>query len=156
MIVVSDTSPINYLIEIDCIHILEILFERVVLPEAVIEELRSPGAPPSIKDWLSQIPDWITIQQSENDLDTKGLDPGEREAINLAEKLKADFVLIDEKKGRLERHRRGLAVIGTLGILDRAANRQLIDLAKTVDQLKRTTFRVSPEILEGLVRHSKE
>ena len=44
MIVVSDPSPINYLVEIDCIHVLEILFEHVVGPDAVFTEVCSPGA----------------------------------------------------------------------------------------------------------------
>jgi len=46
----------------------------------------------------------------------------------------------------------GLTVVGTIGILDRAASRQLIDLPEAIDRLKRTTFRISLEILEELLR----
>ena len=84
----------------------------------------------------------------------KGLDLGEREVISLAEELQADFVLVDEKTARVEARRRGLTVVGTIGILDRAASRQLIDLPEAIDRLKRTTFRISLEILEKLLRPS--
>ena len=49
------------------------------------------------------------------------LDPGEREAIALAETLRADALIIDEKMGRREAERRKLRVIGTVRVLDDAA-----------------------------------
>jgi predicted nucleic acid-binding protein len=55
------------------------------------------------------------------------LDAGEREAIALAEALHADALIIDEKMGRREAERRKLRVIGTLRVLDDAAEARLID-----------------------------
>ena len=56
MIVVSDTSPLNYLVLIDLQHILPELFERILIPAAVREELQSAGAPEAIarfmRSWL--------------------------------------------------------------------------------------------------------
>ena len=73
------------------------------------------------------------------------LDPGEREAIQLAEQLQADFLLIDERKGRLEAKRRGLTTTGTLGVLLAAGQSGLVDAEKAYRQiLEKTTFRVSP------------
>jgi len=60
MIVVSNTSPLNYLILIELQHVLPTLFERVLIPDAVMQELRSSAAPKPVKDWLNKIPDWAT------------------------------------------------------------------------------------------------
>jgi predicted nucleic acid-binding protein len=54
-------------------------------------------------------------------------DPGEREAIQLAEEQRADLLLSDERSGQLEAKHRGLAVTATLGVLLTAGQRGLID-----------------------------
>jgi hypothetical protein len=76
------------------------------------------------------------------------LDLGEREAIALAETLRADAILIDERDGRRVAEQRHLTVIGTLQILDTAAENGLIDLPTVLDQLQSTTFRVSTRLLK--------
>src|SRR5712675_1180286 len=102
MIVVSDTSPLNYLVLIDLQHILPELFERILIPEAVREELQSAGAPEAISRFMAATPTWLEIRQvSDVDPELQHLDRGEREAITLAASLAAGSVLIDERKGRL-------------------------------------------------------
>src|SRR3954465_4918150 len=121
MIVVSDTSPLNYLVLIDLQHILPDLFERILIPAAVRDELQSAGAPDAIARFMAAAPEWLeTREVSEVDPKLQYLDRGEREAITLAASLSAGSVLIDEKKGRLVARERGLAVSGTLGVLDLA------------------------------------
>jgi predicted nucleic acid-binding protein len=46
MIVVTDTTPVNYLILIDQVHLLKELYGRLVLPRAVHEEMQR-GLTPS-------------------------------------------------------------------------------------------------------------
>jgi predicted nucleic acid-binding protein len=47
-------------------------------------------------------------------------------------------------------------VIGTLGVLVRAARRDLIDLGEAFTRLKATNFRYRPEILDALLtQHAK-
>ena len=46
---------------------------------------------------------------------------------------------------------RGLDVIGTVGVLDRAATRRLIDIADAVARLRATNFRIRPALLEALL-----
>ena len=151
MIAVSDTSPINYLVLIDCVHVMPVLFERVLVPQAVFAELSSVGAPSKIHQWLASSPVWFKIHSCRStDPELLRLDPGECEAILLAESLKADLLLLDENLGRQTARQRNLSVTGTLGLLDRAATRGLIDLSTALDRLSHTNFRVSPKLLQQL------
>ena len=59
MIVVSDTSPINYLLLIELIDVLPRLFGRVIIPQAVFAELGSHAAPQPVHEWASNLPDWL-------------------------------------------------------------------------------------------------
>jgi predicted nucleic acid-binding protein len=153
MIVVADTTPVNYLILIDEIDVLAKLYGRVVIPRAVREELRSSRAPVSVQAWIAQPPPWLEILSPISSLDTAlaKLDAGEREAIALAEELSADQLSVDELKGRREAERRGLSVIGTIGILREAADEGLLDLRIAMDRLRKTSFHISPAILASLL-----
>lgn len=64
MIVVSDTSPINYLILIELQDLLPKLFDRILIPEAVHRELLSAAAPDPIKRFLAETPDWLEVRPS--------------------------------------------------------------------------------------------
>ena len=79
------------------------------------------------------------------------LDEGEQEAILLAQELEADLLLIDDKDGRLEATRRNIAVVGTLGVLDKAADKDLLDLPETLARLQQTSFRASAELIRSLL-----
>jgi predicted nucleic acid-binding protein len=56
MIVVSDTSPINYLVLIELQDLLPELFQRVLIPDAVHRELQSAAAPDPIRRFLAEAP----------------------------------------------------------------------------------------------------
>ena len=62
-----------------------------------------------------------------------------------------DLILIDERRGYAAAVRKGLEVTGTLGILDLAAKRKLIDLGYAIERLKETNFRYRKEIIEDLL-----
>ncbi|MBI3490947.1 MAG: DUF3368 domain-containing protein [Acidobacteria bacterium] len=157
MIVVSDTSPLNYLVLIDLQHILPRLFERILIPEAVRQELQSTAAPDAIKRFLEAEPAWLeTRLASEIDPKLLQLDPGEREAIALALAASADVVLLDERKGRQAARERRLAVSGTLGVLDLAARRGLVSFSEALLRLERTTFRASPRLISRIREKSSE
>ena len=79
------------------------------------------------------------------------LDRGEQDAILLAESFKAERLIIDDLEGRREAAKRGLPVIGTLGILAEAARRNLLDLPQTLAALQATNFHAAPELLELLL-----
>jgi len=152
MTVVSNTSPLNYLVLIELQQLLPALFSRVLVPEAVLRELRSPAAPAQIGAWLNTSPDWIESRVA-TDIPTelRQLGPGEREAIVLAESVDDGLVLLDERRARGMARQRGLAVTGTLGVLDLAAARGLVDLGDAFERLARTNFRGSPRLLRSLL-----
>jgi predicted nucleic acid-binding protein len=152
MIVIADTSPINYLLLIDQIDLLPRLFQKIIIPEVVRDEMIAPGAPLVLQKWIANPPSWLTIQAvSVIDETLSALDPGEQAAITLAQTLSADLLIIDERLGRKIASDRGLAVIGTLGILDDAATQDFIDLPETIAQLQKTNFRVSRRIIQELL-----
>lgn len=152
MTVVSNTSPLNYLVLIELQQLLPALFNRVLVPEAVLRELRSPAALGQVGEWLDTTPDWLESRVAADiPSELRQLGPGEREAIVLAESVDDGLVLLDERKARGIARQRGLAVTGTLGVLDLAAARGLVDLAEAFERLARTNFRGSPRLLRSLL-----
>jgi predicted nucleic acid-binding protein len=157
MIVTADATPLNYFVLIGQAGILSALFGQVVIPPAVASELQRPRAPELVRAWMTSPPPWLEVRSiarpKTDDLDYLGA--GEREAILLAEEIHADWLIIDDYEGRLEANRRMLPVIGTLRVLDEAAERQLINLPEVIAKLQKTTFYLSPDLLQWLLdRHA--
>lgn len=126
MIVVSDTSPLNYLVQIGKVEILPQMFGQIVIPQAVHEELSHDRAPSQVRDWLSDPPVWLDVRDAPSFQEEAGLDRGEAEAIALARSLDPP-VLIDDRRGREYASERDVLVIGTIGVIDRAARRGVLD-----------------------------
>lgn len=82
------------------------------------------------------------------------LDPGEREAIQLALEAGVDTLLMDESEGRREALRRHLRVTGTIAVLETAARRGLIDFRGALERLEQTNFRLSPKIRDEFIRRN--
>lgn len=153
MIVVADTSPLNYLILIGHADVLGALFERVLVPQAVLDELSSARTPPGVIAWMSSPPSWLEVQARREVF--SGVDPnldgGEREAISLALELGLS-ALMDEIRGRREAMRHGLEVVGTLGILERAHALKMLDLRDALAKLQTTSFYLSSKLIEDSIR----
>jgi predicted nucleic acid-binding protein len=102
VIVVADTSPLNYLIRLGHVEVLYLFYGQVVVPPAVLTEMQHPDAPPEVRTWAACPPAWlrqVSVQHLDESL-AIGLGAGEREAISLALELHADVLLIDEFLGR--------------------------------------------------------
>jgi len=156
VIVVSDTSPLNYLVLIQHVDVLPSLFGRVLAPPSVVAELLHPGTPPAIRAWAEAPPTWLEVRAPAMVDPRIGLGPGEAEAISLARELQADILLIDERKGVAAARQYGLFVTGTLGVLEIAAERGLIALPVAIAALRQTTFRVSDELLTAMLQRDRE
>jgi predicted nucleic acid-binding protein len=152
MIVVADTSPLNYLILIEQVQVLEVLFHQVIIPPAVQNELLSLDAPVPVRKWMESPPTWLEVRSPiPTHLDSVILGAGESEAIALAEQLGVELIMMDESLGRNEALSRGLAVIGTLGVLRDAHRAGLLDFTGAVDRLRTTTFRISPQVIQTIL-----
>ncbi|MFM7716910.1 MAG: DUF3368 domain-containing protein, partial [Microcystis sp.] len=104
--------------------------------------------------WIANPPSWLIIEAVQTIDETLNfLDPGEQAAITLAQTLTADLLIIDERLGRRIASERGIPIIGTLGILDDASSRGLIELSDTIARLQQTNFRISHRIIEKLLEN---
>jgi len=101
--IVSDTGPVNYLIQIGQVMLLPILFEAVTVPETVLAELDHPRSPPAVRRWLASRPDWLIVEPDPEGEDDRlsPLHDGERGTILIATSSKADLVLMDDRAGLL-------------------------------------------------------
>ena len=153
MIVVADTSPLRYLILIECIDVLPSLYGHVTVPPAVITELSHERTPESVRMWLAALPAWLHLQAPKELMptDDRALGPGEWAAIALAEELSADALLMDDRDGRREAERRRLVVLGTLRVLADAAGQDLADLRTALDRLALTNFRADEQLIDRLL-----
>ena len=151
MIIVSDTTPLNYLVLIGEIDLLEKLFQRVIVPQAVVKEFQHPNTPPIVQNWIANAPSWVEIRSATVIDPTINLGAGETEAISLAIELGADQLLIDERQARKLALARGFAVTGTLNILTFAANQELVDLPTAIVRLQHTTFRAPAALVQILL-----
>jgi predicted nucleic acid-binding protein len=136
---------------------LQTLFGQIIIPQAVLNELQHTRTPEKIKNWIITKPYWLEVRTVNIGASNKleNLDYGEREAIFLAEELGADAILIDEKDGRREAAKLGFITIGTLSVLDRAAETGLISFAEAINRLRKTPFREPKQIVEALLKKHK-
>lgn len=154
MIVVADTGPIHYLILIEAIDILHPLYDSVLVPQTVSEELKIDSAPEAVRAWMKHPPVWFQSRPdpiSDPPLSEK-LDPGERAAIALALSIPSDRLLIDDWAGRVEAERKHLKITGTLGVLAEGHKRNLVDFESALARLALTNFYVSADLVDKLRR----
>ena len=152
-LVVADTGPIHYLILIGQIELLPRLFAQVFLPSVVGDELAHAEAPHVVQAWIANPPQWLTVLETPPpDITLRSLDDGESAAISLATSVGADAILMDDRAGVTAARARGFVVTGTIGILDAAARRRLVDFAQAVERLRRTSFRYPDALLDDLLK----
>lgn len=151
MIVVSNTSPLNYLILIEKDDVLAALFGTVLVPPAVVSELLREETPEVVRAWIANPPAWLRVLAPRRVDPSLDLDTGESEAIALAEELHADWILLDEVKARRIATARGLKVAGTLAVLFEAHERGLLDLRQAVEDLRRTTFYLDERLVQTVL-----
>ncbi len=103
---------------------------------------------------MKKLPDWFKVLPVTILLDNalQNLDEGEKQAIALFEETNADALIIDERQGRAEAAKRGIFVIGTLGVLKSAAKENLLNLSDALTKLQKTSFRASPTLINSLLQ----
>jgi len=153
VIVIADTSPLNYAVMIGVADALFDLYGEIVVPAAVYAELTHSGAPIALRFWVESHLNRIEVRDVKlpDDPGLNSLHPGEAQAIFLAQQTPNSLLIIDEREGRAEARRRRIAVTGLLGVIRDGAIRGHIDFEDALKKLKATDFRLSNEI-ESIVR----
>ncbi len=155
---VADTGPLHYLVLIGEIGMVAALVDEVLIPPEVRDELDRQRSPAPVRAWIAAPPAWLRVQISPAaniGPALARLDPGERAAIALAMTVSADAVLLDDRAGVAAARARGLQAFGTLGLLQRAARRGMLDLPGAIARLAATNFHVRPELLDMLLNEVK-
>jgi predicted nucleic acid-binding protein len=152
--VVSDTSPLRYLVLIGEIDVLPQLYGHLLIPPSVAAELSHPNTPALVRQWASSPPHWlevVSVASPPPEFHWAHLGAGERDALTLALARTAALVLMDDREGVVEARKMGVSVVGTLGVLDWAAHRNLLHLPSALAKLQATNFRMSPKLLASLL-----
>jgi uncharacterized protein len=135
MVIVSNTTPISELAKVEQLQLLQDVFGQVIIPQEVYDELMVGNHPAVL---AMQSANWIQVRSlrdrfSLQELQTQtNLDLGECAAILLAEELEADRLIIDERAARQIAKSRRLPVIGTVGVLLLAKQRDLRPSVKDI------------------------
>lgn len=146
-IVISDTTPLHYLILIGNVDVLPRLFNKVLAPPAVIEELKHPNAPHPVAAWASHLPEWVEVRTPCTDLQLH-IGTGEDQAISLAVELGNVPILMDDRRARAAAHGLGLFTLRTITILELADDAGLLDFESELSRLQATNFYIEESILE--------
>ncbi|PTY01979.1 DUF3368 domain-containing protein [Verrucomicrobia bacterium LW23] len=152
-VVVSDTTPLNYLVLTGAEELLPRLFTTIHVPTAVVLELSHAQTPAVVRDFIQKPPEWLQVTQVSGTVEvTDSLGPGETEAMQLALQLGIGAVLIDDKAARRIAKLKGLVPIGTLSILERAAAKGWIDFSEHIGRIGKTQFRLNCILVEEAQR----
>lgn len=158
MIIVCDCSPLIALALCDKLGLLDSLFAEVIIPETVYNESTKSGKPEAAK-----IAAWAqgkvkgAVNPTVPQVINLNLGKGESEAIALYWEKSADYLLIDEQKGRQIASFNGIKIIGSLGILLLAKQNGYIDTVKPfLDILRNSTIRISDALYQKTLKLAKE
>jgi len=163
MIIVSDTTPVISLIKADRLNIFKSLFDEIIIPRAVYNELTNNSVYVKEAEIVKSC-EYIVVKDV---LDTEavnslmydiGLDHGESEAIILSKELNCDLLIVDEKKARRVAKERGMNLSGTIGLLSLSYDRGIIsgaELMGIVDNMKMSGIRISDSLYNLLMNKIK-
>ena len=157
--VICNTSPIQYLHQLQLLHILPALAGRVIIPPAVVEEL-SQGRTSGINLPDVNVLKWVEIRRPVSELAVPlvtDLGSGETEVLMLALEMREAVVVLDDDLARRVAETLGLRLTGTLGLLLDAKKAGLIPaIAPLLEQLQTLRFRVAPHTRVAVLKLAGE
>jgi len=166
VIIVSDTSPITNLAAVQTLDLLQFLYGSIIIPVAVYNELTQadikkavPGATEvQTYSWIQTRPVQNLQKVNEILVANSNIHLGEAEAIVLALELKADLLLMDERRGRTLAMNYQLKVTGLLGVLLQAKKQgKIIAVKPLLEQLiNDAEFRINDQLYEQVLQLAKE
>jgi len=156
--VISNSSPLIHLSKINQLHILEELFEEIIVPEAVYDECVVEGGDRRDAKHIENA-DWIDVKSIKKEnvhlkrAFLKDIDEGESEAIVLALQESAELILLDEYDARELARSYDLKITGVIGLLLKAKKEKKIkDVSKHLNKLKSTGFWIDDELYNKILK----
>lgn len=155
-IVIADSGPIFSLALINKLELLNYLFDDILIPQAVWDEISADETKPFYDQVCDYFKDRVQSISGFNEL-TFIMDYGESESVILYKELEADFLLIDDRKARRIAENLGVKCIGTIGLLSVAKDKGFIDSLRPIfiDLLRHKRF-YSIDLLNAILIKSDE
>lgn len=156
--VICNTSPLQYLFQVDLLEVLREHFQQVLVPEAVEAELdegrRRYVALPKLEALH-----WVTIRPTHDLLPSPicGLGKGERAVLALGTQLPQAVLLLDDLRARRHAKRHGMKTTGTLGMVLLAKEQAMIPSVMAVlNRLERCGFWLSDRTRRAMLKLAGE
>ncbi|MEW6192546.1 MAG: DUF3368 domain-containing protein [Bacillota bacterium] len=157
--VICNTSPIQYLYQVELLHILPALAGQVVIPPAVVNELAAG------RSWGIDLPDptrleWVIVRRPTSEVAlplVTDLGPGETAVLMLALESHDPVVVLDDALARRVAESLSIRLTGTLGLLLDAKRAGLIAaIAPVLDQLQALRFHLAPRTRTAVLKLAGE
>jgi hypothetical protein len=153
-VIVSDATTLIVLQKQQNLSLLCLLFQQVIVPETVYQELLAGLA----KETVLEKPDCIVVEKVELSTQLRNLllflDAGEAEAIELAA-VKQLALIIDEKKGRKVAQYMGLTITGLAGLLILAVRKKTLTAVQAqviLDRAIQDGYRFSESLYQQVMQ----
>jgi predicted nucleic acid-binding protein len=136
--VVADTTVFRYLVLIDAIDLLPVLFTQVVVPPAVVAEFQHASTPVPVRTWMAAPPSWLVIQppRRASGPSLTHLGAGEREVLLLTQDQQGVLLVTDDREAYRTAWTQAIPVVRTLRILEIGAERGLVNLSTAIARLR--------------------
>ena len=152
--IIGDSSALVALAVVNQLELLEKLYDKLYVPQAVFDEVTQIGKPQSdkLRQFLQS-----RVKRVDLTLTQLGLGLGELEAITLYKKLDADVLLIDDNRAKKYASLNGVKVIGSLGVLIKAKEKGHIEMVKPfLDEIQKSEVYISKKLIEKVLEICNE
>jgi predicted nucleic acid-binding protein len=162
---VSDSTPLIYLAKIGRLDIIRDVFQKIHVPEAVIDEAVTQGKALNMSDASiieKAVGTWIIKERVEPEVDAEysfldnntRLGNGEKEALKLCKQLDAAYFIADDREARRVSSILNIKPIGTCGTVVQAFRQGSItkkEALRVIDDLVKVGFRISSTLYRKIL-----
>ncbi len=152
--IIGDSSALIALVMMDRLDLLEKVFGKIYVPQAVYDEVTISDKPQSaqLEEFLSD-----KVIAVELNISKMGLGQGELEAIALYKSMDADFLLIDDKRAKSFAKLNSLNVIGSLGVMLLAKEQGFVEFIRAdLEKLVNSGLYISQSLVDRVLREVGE
>jgi uncharacterized protein len=157
--VIVDTSPIQYLYQLNQLDLLPTLYQQIKIPQAVANELAQGQAQGIALPDLNALL-WMTVCPiSSSDLvpEIPNLGAGEHEVLSLATRIPDSLVILDDALAKAYAQQLNIRMTGTLGVLLKGKQAGRVNaIAPLLDDLDALKFRLAPTTRAAVLKLANE